>query len=186
MRVMSNVNDENRNHACYCYHDHVAAVIDAYLFAKISKVHAGCSNRNKSFQSNLGKARRSRTTTQQSTRYWLQWNVPKFTAKTVASSSTITTPSNTAIPRPTPLTTLNNIWIQSVTLPQYTFRTDRQTDRPTHDTQPLERPSPISRMCCTHTRCMPYRLCICCKMAACCCCCYCSRYVAFVLLRFCS
>jgi len=43
----------------------------------------------------------------------LVWDVPKFTPKTV--------------------TTLNNIRIQSVILPQYTFQTDGQTDthRPT-------------------------------------------------------
>jgi len=31
------------------------------------------------------------------------------------------------VPRPTPLTTSNGIWIQSTVLPQYTFWTDRQT-----------------------------------------------------------
>jgi len=40
-------------------------------------------------------------------------------------------PSNTPMPRPTPLTTPNGIWIHSAVLPQYTFRTDRQTDQPT-------------------------------------------------------
>jgi len=53
-------------------------------------------------------------------------------------------PSNTAIPQPTLLAALNNIRIQAVILPQYTFRPDRQTDRHTHtqtdrpatDTQP--------------------------------------------------
>jgi len=38
-------------------------------------------------------------------------------------------PSNTPIPRLTPLTTPNSIWIQSAILPQYTFQTDRHTDR---------------------------------------------------------
>jgi len=35
------------------------------------------------------------------------------------------TPSNTTIPRPTPLTIPNGIRIQSAMLPQYTFRTHR-------------------------------------------------------------
>ena len=41
------------------------------------------------------------------------------------------TPSNTPIPRPTPLTTPNGIQIQSAVFPQFTHRgqTDRQTDR---------------------------------------------------------
>jgi len=38
-------------------------------------------------------------------------------------------PSNTPIPRPTPLTTWNGIRIRSAILSQYTFLTDRQTDR---------------------------------------------------------
>ena len=38
-------------------------------------------------------------------------------------------PSNTSIPQLTPFTTPNGIRIQSAVLPQYTFRTDRQTDR---------------------------------------------------------
>jgi len=36
-------------------------------------------------------------------------------------------PSNTPIHRPTPLTTRNSIQIHSAVLPQYTFRTHRQT-----------------------------------------------------------
>jgi len=44
--------------------------------------------------------------------------------------STIFTPGNTPIHRLTPLTTPNGIQIQSAVLPQYTIRTDRQTDRP--------------------------------------------------------
>ena len=45
-------------------------------------------------------------------------------------------PSNTPIPRPTPLTTPNGIQIQAAVLPQYTLRhadrpTDRQSDRQT-------------------------------------------------------
>jgi len=39
-------------------------------------------------------------------------------------------PSNTPIPRQTPLTIPNGIRIQLAILPQYTFRTDRQTDKP--------------------------------------------------------
>jgi len=39
--------------------------------------------------------------------------------------------SNTPIRRPTSLTTQNGIHIQSAVLPQYTFRTDRQTDTQT-------------------------------------------------------
>jgi len=37
----------------------------------------------------------------------------------------------TAYNHVTSLTTLNGIQIQAAVLPQYTFRTDRQTDRPT-------------------------------------------------------
>ena len=37
-------------------------------------------------------------------------------------------PSNTSIPRPTPLTTPNDIQIQSAVLSQYTLRGDRPTD----------------------------------------------------------
>jgi len=40
-------------------------------------------------------------------------------------------PSNTPIPRPTPLTIPNGIRIHSAVLPQYTFWTDRPTDRHT-------------------------------------------------------
>jgi len=46
--------------------------------------------------------------------------------KTAPSHSTITTPSNTPIPCPTPLTTPNGIRIQSAVLPQCTFRTHTQ------------------------------------------------------------
>jgi len=55
---------------------------------------------------------------------------PKFTTKTAPSPLTITTPSNISIPQLTPLTTPNNIWIQSAILPQYTLWTERPTDRP--------------------------------------------------------
>jgi len=50
----------------------------------------------------------------------------KFTPKTAPSPSTITTPSNTPIRHPTPLTIPNGIRIHSMVLPQYTFQTDRQ------------------------------------------------------------
>jgi len=53
----------------------------------------------------------------------------KFTLKTARSPSTITTPSNTLIPCPTPLTTANGIRIHSAVLPQYTFRTHRHARR---------------------------------------------------------
>jgi len=42
--------------------------------------------------------------------------------------------SNTRMPKSTPLAIPNGIWIHSAVLPQYTFRTDRQTDRPTDHT----------------------------------------------------
>jgi len=45
------------------------------------------------------------------------------------------TPSNTPIPRSTPLTTPNDSSIGSAVLPRYTFRTDQPTDRPTTDRQ---------------------------------------------------
>ena len=51
--------------------------------------------------------------------------------QTTPSSLTITTPSNSHTPRPTPLTTPNDIRIHSAVLPQTTHWTDRQTDRPT-------------------------------------------------------
>jgi len=38
-------------------------------------------------------------------------------------------PSNTPVPRPTPLTSPNSIHIQSAVLPQYTIHTDRPADR---------------------------------------------------------
>ena len=50
-------------------------------------------------------------------------------SKTAHSSSTVSTPSNTPIPRQTPLTAPNGIQIQSAVLPQHTLRTDRPTDR---------------------------------------------------------
>ena len=41
------------------------------------------------------------------------------------------TPSNIPLSQPTPFTTQNGIRIQSTVLPQYTFRTHRQTNRQT-------------------------------------------------------
>ena len=43
-------------------------------------------------------------------------------------------PSNTPIPRPTPLTTPNGARIYSAILPQYTFQTERATNRLTDET----------------------------------------------------
>ena len=53
---------------------------------------------------------------------WLSYSPP--------SNTPIHRPTPLAIP-PTPLTTPNGIRIQSAVLPQYTFRTHRQTNRPT-------------------------------------------------------
>jgi len=89
-------------------------------------------------QSILGKARRSRTTTQQSIGY--NRTSPNSPQELLLPLWRSLPPSNTAIPRPTPLTTLNNIRIQSVIFPQNSFRTDRQTDRHTTRSQQLERP----------------------------------------------
>ena len=58
---------------------------------------------------------------------WLQ-ECPKFMPKTAPSHLMITTPSNTPIPQPTPLTIPNGIRIQSAVFPQYTFWTDRHTN----------------------------------------------------------
>jgi len=60
---------------------------------------------------------------------------PKFTPKTAPSLRRSPPPCITPIPRPTPLTILNGIQIQSAILPQYTFQTEwlkhthTQTDR---------------------------------------------------------
>ena len=51
---------------------------------------------------------------------------PEIHLKTAPSPLTITTPSNTPSRRPTLLTILKGIRIQSSVLPQYTFQTDRQ------------------------------------------------------------
>jgi len=69
----------------------------------------------------------------------------KFTPQNTPCPSTITTPSNTPIPRPTVLTIPNGIRIQPAVLPQYTLLTDRQTkqsDRPTE--RPTDGPGECS------------------------------------------
>jgi len=88
---------------------------------------------NKSSQSDLEEPRRhplrQRTTTPQSLH---RYNAtPHIYTKIAPTPWTITTPSNTPIPRLTPFTIPNGIRIHSAVLPQYTFRTDRQTDKPT-------------------------------------------------------
>ena len=80
---------------------------------------------NKKSQNNLGKAA-SPPFTQKIPR--LQWDAPHLG---LPFPPTIYTPSNTLIPRLIPLTIQNGIRIQSAALPQYTFRTDRQTDKKT-------------------------------------------------------
>jgi len=62
--------------------------------------------------------------------HWLAYNgTSQIHPQNCPFPSTITTPFNTAIPRPTPLTIPNGIRIHSAVLPQYTFRTDTPTDR---------------------------------------------------------
>ena len=91
-------------------------------------------------QSNLGRARRSRTTTQQSP-HWLQWDAPNSTQNyPFLFDDRHPHLIHRPVPRPTPLTTPNGIRIRSAVLPQYTFRTDRHTDRPT-DTTHTHRPT---------------------------------------------
>jgi len=51
---------------------------------------------------------------------------PQFTPKLLLPS-TITTSSNTSIPRSTPITIPNGIRVHSAVLPQYTFQTDTHT-----------------------------------------------------------
>ena len=80
-------------------------------------------------QSNLRRARRNGLIGYNGT--------PQIHHQNCPSPSTITTPSNTPIPRPTPFTIPNGIRIQSAVLPQYTFRTDRQTDRQCRENEVL-------------------------------------------------
>jgi len=70
------------------------------------------------------------TTTQQSP-HWLQWDAPNSPSKLPLPLRWQPPPFNTPIPQLTQLTTPNDIRIQSGVLPQYTLRTDRQTDWPT-------------------------------------------------------
>jgi len=56
---------------------------------------------------------------------------PKFTPKLTLPLWRSPPLSNTPTHRPAPLTIPNGIWIHSSVLPQISFRTDRQTDRPT-------------------------------------------------------
>jgi len=79
-------------------------------------------------QSNLGTARCSHTTMQQSP-HWLQWDIPNSPPKLPLPLQRSPPPCNKLIPQPTPLTIPNGIRIQSAILPQYTFQTDLQTDR---------------------------------------------------------
>ena len=69
---------------------------------------------------------RQRTTTPQGL-HWLQWDAPHLPPKLPFHfDDTISTPSNTPIHRPIPLTTPSGIQIQSAVLPQY-IHADRQT-----------------------------------------------------------
>jgi len=54
---------------------------------------------------------------------------PQIHPQTAPSHRRSPPPSNTLIPRPTPLTVPNGIRIKSAVLPQYTFWTDRPIDR---------------------------------------------------------
>jgi len=86
------------------------------------------NNNKKKSQSNLGRAASPALT------HRLQWDAPRLPSKLPFRLRRSPPPSNTPVPRPTPLTTPNGIRIQSAVLPQYTFRTDRPTDRPTDKT----------------------------------------------------
>jgi len=102
---------------------------------------------------------------------------PQFTPKCAPSLRRSQPSSNAAIPQPTPLTNPNGIRIQSAILPQYTFRADRQTDRPTlgigdrsviraltlYYIDNQRRANNIARhciMCVTRYRKVPFTLCI--------------------------
>jgi len=56
---------------------------------------------------------------------------PTFISKLPVTFRRSPLPSNTPILQPNALTTPNGIQIQSAVFPQFTHRTDRQTDRPT-------------------------------------------------------
>ena len=59
--------------------------------------------------------------------HWLECDAPNLSPKLPLPLRRSPPPSNTPIPRLTPLTTPNGIQICSAVLPQYTFRTDRHT-----------------------------------------------------------
>ena len=61
--------------------------------------------------------------------HWLQWDASTTPQNCPFSFDDHHHPSDTPIPRPTPLTTPNGIRIHSAVLPQYILRTDRQIDR---------------------------------------------------------
>jgi len=79
-------------------------------------------NLQQEIQSNLGRAEAPTLTAKNMPQspHWLQRDAPHLPQ------------SNTLIRRPTSLTTRNGIQIKSAVLPQYTLRTDRPIDRPTH------------------------------------------------------
>ena len=82
-------------------------------------------------QSNLRRAASQRP-------HWLQWDVPNSPPKTAPFPSTITTPSNTPIPRPTPVTTKQHPDPISrfATIHFADRQTDRQTDGPGESSVP--------------------------------------------------
>jgi len=61
---------------------------------------------------------------------WLQWDARHLPQNCPFLFDDLHALSDTPIPLPTPLTIPNSIRIQSAVLPQYTLRTDLQTDRP--------------------------------------------------------
>jgi len=91
----------------------------SYLFLTDNVIVLTVVTRTSLPQSYFGTARRSRSTMQ-----LMSPNSPQ----NCPSPSTITTPSNAPIPRPTALTIRNDIRIQSAVLPQYTLSgpTDRE------------------------------------------------------------
>jgi len=85
-----------------------------------------CLDRQRSQPQMIG----SHTSAQLCNRVPIGYNrIPQIHPQNCPFPSTITTPSNTPILRPTPLTIPNGIRIQSAVLPQYPFRTHRQTNR---------------------------------------------------------
>jgi len=83
---------------------------------------------HKSSQSNLGRAYRSCTTTQQSP-HWLQWDAPSSPSKLHLPLRRSPPLSNTSIPRPTPLTKRHPDPLSRFATVHFP---DQQTDRPTH------------------------------------------------------